>query len=173
MKTINNNVLIGIIYLSILFTIVGAFSLINENQFLLILFDAGASLFFITGIFFLVKNGTFINSREFRLARLAISTLLVGVLFKILHFQGANEIMILGFLLAVVFYTIYFVKKRSKDFRSWLKLILIISLFAERSLLILHMKYADYLSLFNTILLLLILVPILIKFHNKVVDRIH
>jgi hypothetical protein len=74
-------------------------------------------------IVLMLINGTFRKSRYFKYVLGVAGLLIVGMIFKILHLQGADELMSLPFLLIPFLYLPHFISKPSKHHLDYLKLI--------------------------------------------------
>ena len=83
------------------------------------------TLFFLSGIYLLLKNGTFIKSTEGKLTLGAIALLLIGAMFKIMHWPFANEMLIVGFGSMAGFYTTHFFNKPEKELLDYGKVLFV------------------------------------------------
>jgi hypothetical protein len=77
------------------------------------------------GILMMLYNGTFRTSKLFQFALFAIGLMLVGAIFKIMHLNGADEMIALSSLGILVPYAIHFIRKPSKQRLDYLKMLLV------------------------------------------------
>lgn len=96
------------------------------------------SLALYTGLLIMLINGTFVNRRYSTIARIAIAAYMLGIVFKIMHLSGADQILITSFALLIVLYSIHFVAKHPKNVLDYLKMLTVIS-FASTPLRMLHL----------------------------------
>lgn len=76
----------------------------------------------LVGMFMLLANGTFIKTRYFRIIRAAISIIIIGVLFKIMHWEYSSVIFAVGYLAIIGIYSKSFYEKSPKIRLDYLKL---------------------------------------------------
>jgi hypothetical protein len=125
----------------------------------------GLNILIITGIFFLLKNGSFFQSRYFRLVSSGFAVVILGSLFKIMHWPFAGPILITGMLIIPVIYLIHYYHKSKKEALDFLKLIWVLSFFTLKLSLLLHWYKDGYnMTLINGILFFLI---IILVFYEK------
>jgi hypothetical protein len=95
-------------------------------------------------IYIIAKNGTTLKTRPYaQLFSLLASVVIVGVLFKILHWTGANSILLGGFFAFAALYTVRFILKpthKLTDFLKWLWVLIEATAIAFK---ISHWKYGD------------------------------
>ncbi|MCD9019536.1 hypothetical protein [Parachryseolinea silvisoli] len=96
------------------------------------------SLALYAGLLMMLINGTFVTRRYYTIARAAIAAYMLGVVFKILHLTGADQILIISVLLLVILYTLHFVAKQRKKVLDYLKMLTVIFL-AAAPLRMLHL----------------------------------
>jgi hypothetical protein len=84
-----------------------------------ILINFFTSIFLLTGTYLLLKNGTFIRSREYRFLGLAIAFSILGIMFNIMHWQFGAQLLLIGFISIFLLYTIHFIKKPVKRWMDW------------------------------------------------------
>ncbi len=80
-----------------------------------------------SGLALLLRNGTLITTPYFRLVLLFVSLILVGVLFKIEHWAGADLLLISGLAGEAVAYTSWFYSKKAKKRLDILKLLWVLT----------------------------------------------
>jgi hypothetical protein len=66
-------------------------------------------------------NGAFMSTRYFAIVKVGFGVLVLGVLFKILHLTGADQILAIGFLITAFAYGLHFVMKRPKTLLDYSK----------------------------------------------------
>ncbi len=88
----------------------------------------------IIGLIIMLINGTFKKSVFYKFFTASLFVLLLGVLLKVLHLNGADQLMALPYLVIPVVYTLYFIRKKSKDHLSIMKWLAVIFFFLPVSL---------------------------------------
>ena len=84
----------------------------------------------------------FISKQKVRLfLRLSMSVTLIGILFKILHYAFAAELLVIGVIGIVIFYGISFYQKQQKTLLDYAKVFLLISFLAHYLFRILHLQF--------------------------------
>ena len=109
------------ILLGIILCFVSIIPLIPTNQDYSLL-EIGLGVLNLSGVVLLVSNGTFIKSRAFRFSFIAVALLILGSLFKLMHWPYGDYIFIIGSLFFLVQYSIWFVKKPVCIFLDYLKI---------------------------------------------------
>jgi hypothetical protein len=115
---------VAIIILGILLT------LTILNQFIYssnIIFVHSQTLAQAVALIMMLSNGTFTDRKYFNLAYLLIGAAVVGWLLNILHWSGADEILIGSVAALLILYSIHFASKTAKRFLDVLKLIMVYS----------------------------------------------
>jgi hypothetical protein len=74
-------------------------------------------------------NGTFKKSVFYKFFTASIFVFILGVLFKILHLTGADQLMALPYFFIPLAYALYFIRKKSKDHLSVMKLLAVLFFF--------------------------------------------
>lgn len=127
----------------------------------------GIGLYFLTGIYLLVNNGSFIKSSLFRFTYLFIGIAIVGVLFKIMHWPGSSILLLLSFPGLIGTYGIYFITKQNKHWTDFVKLGLVFAVVSERLCTIFRVfEYSELLQIFSVLVLTLLLVESVLKFNR-------
>jgi len=133
-----NKILVLVILLSLVAIVIGYSTIFNEENSALCI-DGGFSISTIAGLILLLKNGTFIKNKLFKIS---ISIFIIEILFKIMHFPFAGPMIILSFLSISILYTIHFFKKQNKVMVDYLKLIILYIAVFEWVFSLLHWPYA-------------------------------
>lgn len=149
----NNKILIVIIGLSLASVIIGALGELFLGTESSLIIDYGFAFFIFMGTYLLVKNGEFIKTKESRLTRLSISIIIVGVLFKIMHWPMSGPILAVGFLSILIFYLIYIIRKGKRNLVVWIKLIFLTTFLMGRFFKMAHWPYSDELTIASFLLL--------------------
>ncbi|MBO9700236.1 MAG: hypothetical protein J7604_08500 [Sporocytophaga sp.] len=148
---VNNKILIATIALGF---IVIAFNIIFENEEM----NSWGSLAEIVteyaGLYLLYKNGTFQNSRLSRFTGLSIAMVLIGSMFKIMHWPGVAQLFGLAIISFVVLYTVHFSSKHPKQALDWGKLLILILVCSARWFRFFHWKNAYELQYISTFVFL-------------------
>ena len=91
------------------------------------------------GVIMMLVNGTFMNSRYFQLAKALVCVIVLGALFKILHYAGADQLLLYPFPVLWVLYVVHFISKKPKTILDVLKVIMLLALLLPWPLVALHM----------------------------------
>lgn len=83
----------------------------------------------ILALIMMMINGTFMSWRFYKVIYLIGGGIVFGAILKILHLPGADEILLLSYLLMPLLYSIYFLTKKQKQLLDWLKLVCVWSYF--------------------------------------------
>lgn len=145
---VNNKILIAIIALGF---VVITFNIMFENEDLRRWKNLAETITEYAGFYLLYKNGTFQHSRLSRFTGLSIAMIIIGTMFKLMHWPGAAVLFGLAIILIVVLYTIHFSSKHPKQFLDWGKLLILILVLSGRSFRFFHWKNAyelQYISSF-------------------------
>lgn len=86
----------------------------------------GFELASITALIMLIQNGRFIHTKYFRGVQLCISVLIIGALFRLMHWPFGSIIASSGMLAIIFIYSFWFSKKRNKTLLDILKVIWVI-----------------------------------------------
>ena len=89
-------------------------------------------------IVMMLINGTFLKSSLFKFASFAIGLAILGTLFKILHWTGADELLVCSSIALFIVYVVYFILKQNKRRIDVLKVLTLFSLLFTRLAFILH-----------------------------------
>jgi hypothetical protein len=154
-----NKILIYILFVSLVGMIVSWLLWSHPNQYDFLL-DTFQSLFFLTGLYLLIRNGTFIQTREFRLIGIGIAVVILGGLFKVMHWVGADQLVGFGGGLIFILYLLHFIKKPGKQLIDIGKLAFLITFLAGRYFKLMHWPKGDEL----TFLSIMIFIPVVIYF---------
>ena len=149
----NNKILITIIYLAVILMGVGVVGLIIENKFLSSIMDVGNGFFVLTGGYFLLKNGKFLYTREFKITNVGIAVVIVGAMFKIMHWPYSKIIIAIGYLLIIMCYLIYIIRLSKYNWLSILKLLFIIFFLSAKYFGLNHWPGGDALSIISIVIL--------------------
>jgi hypothetical protein len=131
-------------------------SVMPDNLIFTEITTEGFSLTSITGIVFLMRNGTFYKTIFFKITLGLFALISVGALFKIMHWPGANIALILGFSGTVVNYAIHYTKKQTKSLTDYLKLLWVTLSFLISLGIIMHWGFKDFAIIPQVILLVTI-----------------
>lgn len=130
------------------FIIIG---LIINNSELMGLSSYPMTITILLGFYLLLKNGTFINTRLYRFISLSIAVLIVGTMFKIMHWPGSSFMIIIGIGSILIFYMIHFLKKNNKNLIDYGKAFVLTLILSARLINFFHFAYGYellYLSYF-------------------------
>jgi len=90
------------------------------------------------GIIMMLVNGTFIDTRLFKIALFIAGLIVLGVLLKILHMPGADELLLYPFILLFCLYLVHFINKKPKRRIDILKVVMLASFLVPPPLMVLH-----------------------------------
>lgn len=154
---INNKILLLAISLSLVLTSIGVILYVTDHDAFTLL-TLGPNLFILSGGYLLLKNGYFIKTSEFRITRLGISLILVGVLLKIMHWPFAAEILAIGFISFPCIYVFYLIKNHRIHIITLLKLLFITTISLSAYVKIIHFPYSEEIILIGITTLLILLI---------------
>ena len=132
-----NKFLLVVIAIILVFAFIGSFSpdgrsmISDTDRLLLIAQDIG--------IIMMLINGTFWGSRHFKIARVVIVVVLLGMTMKIMHYTGADEVLVISLSLLWALYFIHFLSKKSKSVLDYLKVIMLLLFISLGILSALHL----------------------------------
>ncbi|HEY5748673.1 MAG TPA: hypothetical protein VIU12_21535 [Chryseolinea sp.] len=97
----------------------------------------------IAATWMMLTHGTFVNHRYINLAYGIGAAIGVGLLFKILHYEGADEILIVSLPAMPVLYFIHFLSKKQKQVLDVLKVLTVSLHFIIALLVMMHWMDRD------------------------------
>jgi hypothetical protein len=159
---INNKLVLSTIILSLSFIVIGTIGVQTANANLAVLLSPGELLFLFSGVYLLLKNGTFIKSAQYRLARLGIAVLLIGVMFKIMHWPFSAAMLIVGCMSFSALYLYYLIKNNHTRWSHYLALFFILTFSIGTLLKLFRWPYSEEV-VFSGMIALLILIIDLVK----------
>jgi hypothetical protein len=118
----NNKILITVIVLLLGSVLVNSFMPFGVRSELFITISLYLALYM------MLANGTFMTTRYAIPAQISIGLYVLGVIFKIMHLTGADQILIMSFGVVFVLYTIHFASKQPKNLLDYLKMLMLLSL---------------------------------------------
>jgi len=95
------------------------------------------------GILIMLWYGTFIKTRLFSYAQFAIGLMILGLLFKILHYPGGDELIAIASLALLTTYFIHFLRKTSKTRLDYLKMLTVTAIALWPPIVMLHLIPAE------------------------------
>ena len=111
----------------------------------------------LAGFFMLLLNGTFIKTKYFRILKGVIAIIIIGALFKIMHWEYNSLIMIIGFIGIILTYFFSFLNKPIKNRLDYLKLFWVIVAYTNGILTYLHVIGDEYQILSSSLMWLAII----------------
>jgi hypothetical protein len=132
-----NKFLLGVIALLFVLGLIGYFTSLNAtvtwyaDRFITVAENLG--------IIMMLVNGTFFGSRLFKISLIFFALIILGALFKILHLEGADMLLLYPFLGLFGVYLIHFIQKKIKRRTDFLKVLLLASFLVLPPLIILHL----------------------------------
>src|SRR5688500_708020 len=145
-----NRLLLGVMALLLILALIGYCTRLNQT----LTFYARqiVALAENVGIIMMLVNGTFIRSRLYKIAQFIVGLVVVGFLFKILHWQGADELLFYPFIILFCLYGVHFINKKPKRRLDVLKVAMTTSFLAITPLVSLYViseESQDVFFLFN------------------------
>src|SRR6187455_1797159 len=101
-----------------------------------------AALLFVAknlSIITMLVNGTFMSTRYFHFSIAAMLIIALGMIFKILHYAGADQLIFVGFPLLWLSYFVHFLSKKTKEPLDILKVVMLLGFLAPTPLGVLHL----------------------------------
>ncbi len=86
-------------------------------------FSATYFISYLAAVVLLVENGTLIRSKLIYLMAISITCVVVGTVFKIQHWELANETLLAGLCLSLCTYLLHFFRKSNRVMLDYLKLV--------------------------------------------------
>ena len=111
----------------------------------------------LAGFFMLLINGTFIKTKYFRILKGVIAIIIIGALFKIMHWEYNSLILITGFIGIILTYFFSFINKPIKKRLDYLKLAWVIVAYTNGILTYLHIIGDEYQILSSSLMWLAII----------------
>ena len=90
------------------------------------------------------------------------SVVIIGALFKIMHWPGANETLILAFAVIFISYAIHFIKKSTKALIDWGKVVFLATYILGILFKFMHWPFAE-IFLISSLFIFIVLVLLVIK----------
>ena len=132
-----NKFLLGIIVLLLLLGLIGYFTTLNAS--LTVYGDRLITVAENLGMIMMLVNGTFFGSRLFKFSLFLYGLIALGAIFKILHLEGADLLLLYPFLGLFGVYLIHFIQKKVKRRIDILKVLVVASFLVLPPLVILHL----------------------------------
>ncbi|CAL2107597.1 conserved membrane hypothetical protein [Tenacibaculum sp. 190524A02b] len=134
------------------------------------MFDYGIRIGTFLGIIMLLSNGTFIKTKYFKISQGVFSLVIIGALFKIMHWTiYANHIIVTGLIVIMILYILSFLEKPIKKRIDYLKLIWVIINYVFGILVFLKFLKREYLVLGTFIIWLIIIEFLIIGLKNRTI----
>lgn len=141
-----------------------AFTTVSDSDFLLTI---GLWLIEVAGMFLLLRNGTFLKTRYSRIAMGLTALMIIGALFKIMHWSFQNILLLIGCIGIVFSYLLYFVQKPIKKRLDYLKLAWVVIKYVGALFAINHIITTEYQILTLVLMILALMDYMLPKIKNK------
>lgn len=159
----NNRLLKIIILVSAAFGLVSyVASFLSDFPYLLSWAIVAGIIFVLTSVYFLVKTGNFIRSKQFKFIRPAIGVAVVGALFKVMHWPFSSILLLLGVGIVLFAYGWYAFAHKPLKIHA-LKLLFLLTFVGGSVLSVLRFLFGKEILIGSIVLLLLIVVPALRK----------
>ncbi len=150
--------LINIIYLTFGAILIGLLGMAFSEKSLYLFFDIGSGLFVLTGGYLIVKTGRFIKTSYFRFLGIGVSVLIIGAVFKIMHWLYVPLILAFGYAWIIILYLIYQIQNKNRKWLDWIKLVCLTMLLVSKYFLTMHWPYQDELYIVSVLLLVVLVI---------------
>ncbi|MES2575249.1 MAG: hypothetical protein V4572_09925 [Bacteroidota bacterium] len=159
----NNRIFLIIIGIGILSSFIGITLTYTSSDYETIelgrtTFDYGLRISSLIGLIMLLYNGTFVNTKYFKIVQVIVALVIVGALLRIMHWiPYTDHIIIIGLIGIAISYFLSFLNKPIKKRLDYLKLTWVITTYTLASLILLHLINREYSELGTYILWLTII----------------
>ena len=133
--------------------------------------DRGWSIFEISGVVLLLSNGTLVKTKYFVVLCIGFIVLLVGVLFKIMHWPYSEFILLFSVLLICIVYLFSFLNKNQKGVIDFLKLAWVVIRFLGSFFIIYRFVSYHILIVPHLLLVIMIIAQVYNSFAGKKLSR--
>ena len=103
---------------------------VKESSFWSFLSYIGIIATTVFAYLFLLRNGTFIKTIFYKLTMFCWTIITIGVLFKIMHWPWALNILTVGVFGLILFYSTHFIKKNPKNRQDILRYVWVVTAFS-------------------------------------------
>jgi hypothetical protein len=100
------------------------------------------------GIMMMLANGSFFATKLFRVALFFVLASVLGAIFKILHLNGADEILLVADLALFITYFVHFTQKKPRIRLDYLKVITLASMLVVAPVVLLHLVSIEQRQIF-------------------------
>ena len=145
---------------------------ITQKAIFYTIWNKATFLFTVMGIYFLHTTGNFIKSEQYKTSKIAVSVLIVGIIFKIIHWPFSEVIIAFGIILIWSFYLFYMFKNKVYKWTNWLTLLLLITVLSDRYLIFANLHVGNELMIVSMVLLLILLTFRLKDIKDQGLDKI-
>jgi hypothetical protein len=161
--TITNKILVRVIWASVIGVIAGIMASRIEKNIAFIILQGSIGLLLLTGLTLLIKNGTFLKSREVIFAGIGLVILLTGVLFKSQNISFSWELLTLGLFTVVTAYGLHFFKKPAIGLEDWGKFLFVLLFAMSRYFILMDFRFGNILLLISALIFIALLLPFIKK----------
>lgn len=98
----------------------------------------------VIALIMMLVNGIFMNTLFFRISIIASIAVFIGAALKIMHLPGADQTILISFLIIPLIYLIHFILKKEKGHLDILKLMTVFAFFILPPLVMLYIIPRDY-----------------------------
>lgn len=127
----------------------------------------GLSFAQLIGLIMLVTNGTILTTKIFRTIQVGIGFLIIGAMFKIMHWPGASIILLVSMFTIAITYLVRFIYKKNKNRLDVLKLLWVLFSYIGGFLILMHIIPSEYSNIAHVILWLAIIDFVITGIKNK------
>ncbi len=166
----SNNTLIVLILLSLVCALIGlCLNFFNgESSLGYILIERGIGTGQLIGIFMLLSNGTTLKTLYWKLILVFIPIILLGTLFKIMHWHLADPLLLVGLFAIPSIYFIRFITKKERGHLDILKWLWVLTAFVFSALILMHWLSKSYSTIPVIVLWVTICDFIVLEFRKKI-----
>lgn len=144
---IKNSSALILIGIAIIFILIGLISMIiNQENYVPanLILNTGLIGGQLVGLVLLVNHGTIMNTLYWRIISFGIGILIIGTLFKIMHWTGYPIIYLTSIALITITYSVRFVNKREKKRLDILKFLWVIIGYSTTAMILLNWISYEY-----------------------------
>jgi hypothetical protein len=150
---INDKIILGAIYLSIVVVIMGLLGILLEKDNLRSVIDIGKSIFVLSSGFLILRYSSFAKSNEYKYIKLAIGIVIIGAMLKIMHWSFLAQVLLLGYLAVFLSYLIFKLRHVKSEWISWIKILFLLTFLGGRYFSLIHWPYYQELTIVSVLLL--------------------
>lgn len=143
--------------------------LLPENYLANIILNFGLIVGQLLGLIMLVHNGTISTTIYWKIIKFCIGVAMIGAMFKIQHWVGANIILTTSFICIAITYSVRFFRKTKKEHLDILKFLWIVTAYICSALILQHLIPSEIMTIAFLLFWLTIIVFTIQGFKDKTI----